>query len=102
MLGQVKKSIEGDTYRVMLSSEKTEFAIEGKFLVGINNCVSESRITGGILVWPDVARSNVPAVQHFDDDGFRGKFVNPFSNIQDRIVTVDLTDDIVRNPTSED
>ena len=26
MLGQVKKSIEGDTYRVMLSSEKTEFA----------------------------------------------------------------------------
>ena len=33
MLGQVKKSIEGDTYRVMLSSEKTEFAIEGKFLI---------------------------------------------------------------------
>ena len=85
MLGQVKKLIEDNRYRVMLSSEKTEFAIEGKFLVGINNCVSDQRITGGILIWPDVARSNFPAVQHFDDDGFRGKFVNPFSHIQDRV-----------------
>ena len=85
MLAQVKKSIEGDSYRVMLSSERAEFAIEGKFLVGINNCPSDQRITGGILIWPDVARSNFPAVQHFDDDGFRGKFVNPFSHIQERI-----------------
>jgi len=95
MLGQVKKLIEGNTYRVMVSSEKTEFGIEAKFLVGINHCVSNGRITGGILVWPDVARSNYPAVQHFDDDGFREKFVNPFSHIQDRIVSKDLGDDTV-------
>ena len=92
MLGQVKKSIEGDSYRVMLSSERAEFAIEGKFLVGINNCPSDQRITGGILMWPDVARSNFPAVQHFDDDGFRGQFINPFSHIQDRVVSRDLGD----------
>ena len=92
MLGQVKKSIEGDSYRVMLSSERAEFAIEGKFLVGINNCPSDQRITGGILIWPDVARSNFPAVQHFDDDGFRGQFINPFSHIQDRVGSRDLGD----------
>ena len=58
-------------------------------MVAINNCVSKNRITGGILFWPDIARSNLPAVQHFDDDGFRGKFVNPFSHIQDRDLGVD-------------
>ena len=96
MLGQVKRLVDGDTYRVMLSSEKNDFAIDAKFLVGINQCVSSNRITGGILVWPDVARSNFPAVQHFDDDGFREKFVNPFRHSLDQLGSNGLNVDRVR------
>ena len=67
MLGQIKKHIKDDTYRVMLSSKDAEIAVRTEFLNPVEHCPNSRRgNTIGVLVWPDVARSDYPGVQYFD------------------------------------
>jgi len=82
MLGQIKKHIKDDTYRVMLSSRDAEIAVRTEFLKPVDNCPnSPIANTIGILVWPDVARSDYPGVQFFDYDDVQYKFYNPFDHL---------------------